>query len=235
MLTIAIVEDDEGYSKLLQRFVKKYGEETGETFRISAFPDGLSFLADYDAGYNVVFMDIEMPFLDGLKTSRKLRAIDQNASLIFVTNMAKYAVSGYEVDAMDFIVKPVDYFNFSLKFEKAVRIQKKRASSIVIVSTEDGMVRLNASDIMFVESCLHFVIYHTDKGDMRARASMKDTEKKFAGMNFVRCNNSFLVNLARVDKVTADAVTIGEHELAVSRSKKKPFLDALALFYGGLQ
>lgn len=233
MIKIAIVEDDKGDSGTLARFIRKYGEETGETFGVNIFSDGLSFLADYDTGYDIVFMDIEMPFLDGLKTVKRLRAVDQNVSVIFVTNMAKYAIKGYEVDALDFVVKPVDYFNFSLKMEKAVRLQKKIKSGGLMLNTENGMIKLDVSDIYYIESSLHFVCYHTEKGLLRVRSSMKETEKKFESMSFVRCNNSYLVNLSHVDKVSGDEVTVGNEVLTISRSRKKHFLDALAVYYGG--
>lgn len=234
MLNVAIVEDDKKYSDLLKGYICKYEKESGERFKVAVFTDGLKLLADYcGGGFNIIFMDIELPQMDGLMTSRKLRQYDANASIIFVTNMAKYAVNGYEVDALDFMVKPVDYFNFTLKFDKAVKIQKKIATSSVMIKGEDGMIKLKASDLLYVESSQHFVVYHTEKEDYKIRASMKDTEKKLEGMNFVRCNNSFLVNLAAVDKVTSDAVEVGGVSLPVSRSKKQRFLDALAVFYGG--
>ena len=72
MLKIAIVEDDKADRAALVRYVQTYGEENGETFSISTFGDGLSFLAACETGFNIVFMDIELPFLDGLKTVKKL-------------------------------------------------------------------------------------------------------------------------------------------------------------------
>ena len=238
MLPVAIVEDDRKYSKLLEGYLERYSAENDVKFKVDVFDDGLKFIMGYDGdgGYNIVFMDVEMPRLDGIKTSRKLRATDKNVSLIFVTNMAKYAVSGYEVDALDFMVKPVDYFNFSLKLEKAVRIQSKLSSDVILVGVGGGFTKLKTSDIQYVESSLHFVIYHTETEQIKSRASMKDTEKKLEGMNFARCNNAYLVNLACVKKVTGDEVVMDDGQtLSISRSKKKAFMDALAVYYGGGQ
>lgn len=175
MLKIAIVEDDKADRAALVRYVQKYEEENDESFSISTFGDGLSFLAACETGFNIVFMDIELPFLDGLKTVKKLRAVDQSASVIFVTNMAQYAVKGYEVDALDFVVKPVDRFNFYMKLEKAVRLQKKLSAGAVMLNTDDGMIKLELSDVLYVESSLHFVYYVTENARHRVRASMKET------------------------------------------------------------
>lgn len=232
MLKIAIVEDDKADRAALVRYVQTYGEENGETFSISTFGDGLSFLAACETGFNIVFMDIELPFLDGLKTVKKLRAVDQSASVIFVTNMAQYAVKGYEVDALDFVVKPVDRFNFYMKLEKAVRLQKKLSVGTIMLNTDDGMIKLELSDVLYAESSLHFVYYVTETARHRVRASMKETERRLEGFGFVRCGNSFLVNLRHVGRVHGDDVDIGGHTLPISRSRKKQFLDALAVYYG---
>lgn len=231
MLSIAIVEDEEGYSKLLQRYIKKYSEETGVQFKIFAYSDGVSFLTDCEKGFNIVLMDIQMPVMDGMRTAKKFRARDTGASIIFVTNMAQYAVEGYEVDALDFIVKPVDYFAFSLKFEKAVRIQNMYENDVTVIETPDEMIKVKTSSITYIESNLHSVIYHTDGGIYKTRSSLKDVEKRFEGKSFVRCGNSFLVNLARVDKITANSVFVKGEELPVSRARKKAFLDAFSAYY----
>lgn len=231
MLNIAIVEDDAASAKLLERYVQKYFQETGDAYRLELFSDGLQFISDYIGNANVVFMDIEMPHLDGMTTAKKLRAIDSTVSLIFVTNMAKYALKGYEVDALDFMLKPVEYFNFSLKMDKAVRIQKKYSDASFLVETADGAVKLNVSEIMYVESDRHFVIYHTESGDYRTRATMTETEARLAPKGFARAANSYLVSLAHVAMATGGEVRVGKSVLPISRGCKKSFLDALSVYY----
>ena len=66
-----------------------------------------------------------MPYIDGMKTSRKLREVDQNVALIFITNLMQYAIKGYEVNALDFMLKPVKYYDFEMKMNKAIEIYPK--------------------------------------------------------------------------------------------------------------
>lgn len=231
MLHISIVEDDISSAKLLERYVKKYFEESGEAYRLSHYTDGLQFIADYTGDCDIVFMDIEMPRLDGMATARRLRAVDQTVSLIFVTNMAKYALKGYEVDALDFMLKPVEYFNFSLKMDKAIRLRRKYAGSFVLLETADGVTKIEVSRIRYIESDKHFVVYHTEAGTYRVRASMNDTEARLSGRGFARCGISYLVNLAHVNHVAGFSVTVGKDTLSISRNYKKNFLDALSVFY----
>ncbi len=231
MLTVAIVEDEGGVSELLRRYIRKFSEESGEKFKVFAYPDGVSFLSETEQKFDIVLMDIQMPIMDGMRTAKKLRAQDTTAAIIFVTNMAKFAVEGYEVNALDFIVKPVDYFVFALKFEKAVRLQKSRRNDFILVPSAEGIAKMSAASVRYVEVDLHFVIYHTDDGDIRVRGSMKETESRLSGKGFCRCSNSFLVNLARVDRIDQTFVTVEGENIPISRSRKKEFLDAFSLFY----
>lgn len=126
MFKIAIIEDDENYAKLLEQHINTFAQSSDTRFRVSVFQSGISFFYKTSELFNIIFLDIEMPTLNGIETAKKIRETDSNVTIIFVTNMAKYAISGYEVDAMDFMVKPIDYFNFKVKFEKAINIQSKK-------------------------------------------------------------------------------------------------------------
>ncbi len=233
MIKIAIVEDEESHRLLLQRYVERFASEASIEVQTTLFKDGLSFLAEYDTGFQIVFMDIAMPGMDGLETAKRLRSRDSDAILVFVTSLANYALKGYEVDAMDFLVKPIDYFPFYHRMERAVRLCAKKQKISLFLPTSDGKVRVQLEDVRFVESQLHYLIYHVGKESYRIRGSLKDLPDSLGKLPFVRSSNSFLVNLSYVDRVQGESLTLqGGEVLPISRSRKKEFLEALAVFYG---
>lgn len=231
MINIAIVEDDINYQNTLKVFLERYKQERNEEYKIDIFSNALNFL-DEKKFYNIIFLDIEMPFMNGIEAAKKIRETNKNSTIIFITNMAKYAVKGYEVDAMDFLIKPVEYFNLSLKLDKAIKIQKDDSTHNILVNNSSGFMKLDISTILFVESSLHYVIYYLEDDTIKVRDSMKRVEETLKKFHFAKCNNSYLVNLDKISKVQNDDIYIGKEIIKISRSKKKEFLDALATFYG---
>ncbi len=235
MINAAIVDDEQRAGDLLEEYLRRYSASVrgvGIEFAVSRFSDGLSFLASSKSGYDIVFMDIDMPDFDGMKTAEKLRETDSSVVIVFVTNMMQFAVRGYEVGALDFLVKPVSYDNFALKLRRAIE-QIKVAGADRIMITSDGVTRaVRRRDVKYAEIVSHDIVYHTSHGDIRAYGSLKKAEQ-LLGAGFVRCNSCYIVNLAFVDSVRGFTVTVDGRELTVSHLKKKEFMRALADYYGG--
>lgn len=200
---------------------------------MSRFTDAIAFLENYVPRYDIVFMDIQLPDMDGMTASRRLRALDRDVILIFVTNMANYAVSGYEVDALDFIVKPVSYFPFTVKLERALgRLDGNAGGGSVLLSTAEGAVCVRPCDVRYVEVMKHTLIYHTTTGDLTVYGSLKNAESALPAVRFVRCNSCYLVNLRYVKRVTGYTALVGGDELAISHSRRRDFLRALGEYIG---
>lgn len=128
MINIAMVEDSDSDAKVLTSYLGSYFGGEGIEYQISRYENSESFLAECKSGFDIVFMDIELPDGNGMDAAKKFRSIDEDAMIMFVTNMAQFAVNGYEVDAFDFIVKPVKYAAFVMKMNRAIR----RLSSIAL-------------------------------------------------------------------------------------------------------
>ena len=120
MIRVAIVEDDAEVQGVLQEYVRRYTRQYGTEFEVSVFADGVDILEDYRAVYDIIFLDVEMKHLDGMTTAERIRQMDTEVILIFITNMAQYAIRGYSVGALDYVLKPVPYFAFSQQLLKAV-------------------------------------------------------------------------------------------------------------------
>ena len=232
MLKIAFVEDQEEETAKMQEYCTRFSEESGQPIALDVFSNGLQFLSAYDPAYRLVFFDIEMPILNGMEAAKALYEMDKSVAIVFYTNMAKYAIKGYEVGALDFLVKPVTYDNFALKLRRAVEQIKVSGADRVMIAS-DGVTRaVRRRDIKYAEIISHDIVYHTSDGDIRSYGSLKKAEQ-LLGEGFKRCNSCYIVNLAFVDSVKGFSVIVDGKELSVSHLRKKEFMRALADYYGG--
>ena len=152
---------------------------------------------------------------------------------VFITNMAQYAIRGYAVGALDYVLKPVPYFAFSQQLQKALGQLEKRKRHYLAVAVDGGMRRLDAAEIYYLESEGHKVHFYTEKEDFVVPGTLKNYEEKLVGRAFARCNSGYLVNLAQVSGVQQDMVQVGPYTLQISRPRRKAFMAGLADYIGG--
>ena len=227
MIRIALVEDDPLYTKQLREYLTRFEEENHTRFSIREFRDGDEIALDYRAEYDIILMDIQMNYMDGMTAAREIRKRDGEVAIIFITNMSAYAIRGYSVDALDYILKPFSYFTFSTSLEKAISRLQKRTKRYLYLANRGGSQKVEAGRIYFVEVDGHSLAYHTADGLLTATGTMKEVEESLTGMSFFRCNKCYLVNLEHVDGIRGDDALVHGTPVQISRAKKKAFLDAL--------
>lgn len=232
MLRIAIVEDEDHFAKDLIDYIKKYQEEEGVVFDVTRYTDGDEIALNYKAEYDIILMDIQMQFMDGMTAAEEIRKLDKDVVIMFITNMINYAIRGYEVDALDYVLKPITYFAFAKKLQRAVERVKNRSSHVISVSTKDGVMKLDCDDIFFIESQGHNLSYHTRSGEYVTRSKMQDAEDAVSDFGFFRINKGYLVNMRHVDGVKDSCALVKGEMLPVSRARRNEFMVALADYIG---
>ena len=229
MIHIAVVDDEDIYVEQLKEYLNRYQMEKNRDIHVTRFRDGDEIIETYAGNYDVILLDIQMQFMDGMTTAEKIRQMDSEVVIIFITNMTEYAVRGYEVDALDYIVKPIEYFSFARKLDRALDRIKGRKNNYISVPTENGIRKLNVNDVLYIEVQDHTLIYVTETEAVRARGrgTMKEIEQKMVPYGFFRNNNCYLVNLNSVESVNDNYCVVGNKTLQISRARKKAFMNAL--------
>lgn len=233
MIKLAVVEDEENIASQIKQFISRYMGENSLTYTVSLFSSAESFLFSDVNAYDIILMDIQLPKMDGVTAVRKLRETNDYVTVVFVTSLAQYAITGYEVGALDFMVKPLSYYNFALKFRRAVNsVSRKLDDTLVIHSkTQTNVVRI--SDVYYVEIVAHAVTYHTKNGVYTTTGTMKKVREGLTAFPFSLCNQCYLVNLRYVTQVDGTSVTVADKKLAMSRPRRKEFMHDLNEFLAG--
>ena len=233
MYHIAIVEDEATFRQQLIEYLTQYQRENNLEFKISEFSDGAEILENYQTEYDVILLDIEMQKVNGMDAAKQIRMQDDNVVLMFITNMASYAIHGYEVGALDFVMKPITYYTFSMKLTRALKRAKQQEQKSLLLPLSDGVKKLELSEIYFIEGQSRMLYYHTATGDYVVKGTMQSAEKSMEEFPFAKCNHWYLVNLMHVKEVRKNMVVVGPFELEISRRNKTTFLKALTEYMGG--
>lgn len=233
MITIALVDDDDADARVTASMIDRYFDGDASRYAVTRFADGDSLLRDYKASFDLMFLDVEMPGTDGVTVARRLRVVDDQTVLVFTTKMAQYAVEGYDVDAIGYLLKPLNYYAFSIKMRKAEDIVARRRSVTVPLTVGSETVFVLSADIRYVEVLDHALLYHTGEGIRKVWASLKDAAETLEPVGFVPVSRYCLVNLEWVRAVHGDDVDVDGERVRVSRSRRKSLMQALAAYHGG--
>lgn len=175
-----------------------------------------------------------MQFMDGMTAAKKIREMDSKVILIFVTNMIQYAVQGYQVDALDYIVKPVEYFSFTQKLNRAIERIGTNSKHYISATTEDGIRKVNIDDILYIESSGHYLNFITMTEIYETRGTMKYMEELLELHDFCRIHKGYLVNMKHVEGVKESDCIICGRKLPVSRNNRKNFMERLTDYIGSV-
>ncbi len=232
MIKIAIVEDEDHFANQLTSYLKQYEKEYGRCFDVVRFTDGDEIIENYAGDYDIILMDIQMRFMDGMTAAEKIREHDTEVVIIFITNMENYAIRGYQVDALDYVLKPISYPSFSVKLKRALDRVGNREEHMVIIQIPSGRLKLLTENIFYVESEGHNLIYHTREGAYTTRQRIADAEAELVPYGFFRINKGCLVNLRFVDGDKDGGCLIAGEQLPISRARRNDFMGAMAEFIG---
>lgn len=206
---------------------------SSESFHLTHYPDAERFLKEYTPRFDVVFMDIELPGRNGMEAAKKLRAMDTQVCLVFVTNLASYAVDGYKVNALDYVMKPVRYGPFEILMKNVLQYVEHTHVDGLAIQLPEGIARLSIASIQYIEVIRHNLTFHQEDGStVTIRGTMKDMETALLPRHFSRINNGYLVNLRHVRGVIGNDAIVGKDRLPIGRTKKKAFMDELTAYLG---
>lgn len=234
MIRIAIAEDDPLGVETLVAHLDRYRHDRDERFTIRAFPDGAALLQDYRPEWDLLLLDIEMPEVDGMSAARKIREVDPEVLIIFITSSPHYAVSGYEVGALSYVLKPVTYSAFASELTRVLRHLRSRERRPLLLTTTDGQRRrIDLAAIEHIESLKHQVSICTAEDRHVVATTMRALEEELTDQGFFRIHSGYLVNLQHVMGVEgSDARMRNGAVVPISRARKKDFLAALTSYIG---
>lgn len=235
-MRIAIVDDNRDDALALRDCVAACAQDDaapGEA-EVELFAGGEEFLRGRPSGLDVAFIDVQMPGLGGVETARRLREEDGRVCIVFVTSYFQYALEGYAVGALDFILKPVGRPSVAACLDRARRQLERASKHVIAVQNGRETCYLDVAGIDLVETSGKHVVVRGSFGSVPSTETMKELERRLSGFGFYRCHQAYLINMAKIDTVRGDCAVVAGTSVPISRHRRAAFLDALAAYVGGV-
>lgn len=235
MLHIAICDDEKVFVDHLKELLSQYILETGEEIKTSVFYDGLDLIEKYDPSFDLIFLDIQMKMVDGLRAAEKIREKDESVGILFLTTLSQYGLEGYKYQAVNYIIKPLQYGRLKAELNRFIRRRPLDAEPFLAVSNDTGKYKILLKNLRYVETFNRNLLFHTGQESILCYRSMKEIERELSDKGFARCHTSYLINLAYVKGVKKLEITLitGE-KIPISQPRRKAFMEKLTDYWGDM-
>ena len=235
MLHIAICDDEREFVQHLKKMLDQYSAEIGEEIKVTAYYDGLELIKKYDTTIDLIFLDIKMSHVNGLRAAEHIRQIDENVSIIFLTTLTQYGLEGYRYQATNYIVKPMKYIRLKAEMDQWMKKHRKEDSPAVVIANDDGKYKVPLKSIRYIETYNRNLLFHTEQENIVCYKRMKEIEQELRDKGFVRCHTSYIVNLFYVKGIKKlDVELITGEIIPISQPKRKEFMERLADYWGDM-
>lgn len=206
---IAICDDDHAAIRLISSIVNAWAAAREITIQINTFPSAEAFLFRYAdrKDYDILLLDIEMGNVNGVSLAKEVRKNDREVQIIFITGFSDYIADGYDVEALQYLMKPLDQAKLFTTLDRAVEKLKKNTAALFF-DLPDGMVRIPLYEIRYIEVRANYVTIHGNT-DISVKNTLSAMESKLDN-NFFRIGRSFLVNLKFIRRVTKTEVILSD-------------------------
>lgn len=234
-IKIALCDDQEQYIDMLMKHVERYGNEVDTEFNITVYNSGRKLIDDIKTDskmYDIVFLDVEMPEINGLKIAEAIRQMSEDIVLFFVTGHEQYAREAYQVEALGYIVKPVAYNELKKLLRRAVIMVKyehdnrKSGKNYIEVPVSGDKRIIDVRTIKYIEKNRNQCILHFSDSELKCYESLKKMYSRLDNELFVYSHQGYIVNFDEIKEVKENVICFGRNvEVPVSRRRYKEVKD----------
>lgn len=236
MIKIGIVENDDRDMTMLKDALTEYLERIGfKDYSLSTFSNALDFLDDTTHKYDLVFLDILMPHMDGMELAKKIRLTNDRMMIIFTTNLTNFAIRGYEVNAYDYLVKPINKDHLATTMAKALRMLKSHEDRFITIKNKTSVKVVDVNSILYLEISSHLITYHfVDGTTFDTWGSLREEMTKLPTNEYVKINKFQLLNMSHITSLDNGVVYVmdGMKSFTISRLSKKEATDKILSYFG---
>ena len=231
MIKFAICDDEPAMARELAGYLARYLEEHEVTaYSVSSFSNGRALLETAD-GFDVIFLDIQMEEPDGMETARLLRRQGDHSLLIFVTVLMELVFDAFQVEAYDYLTKPLDTARFARTMDRVLRTLEQRTAASIVIRQGSGCEVVPLSDVVYCEVLGRKVYLHKADGTVTGYYDRLEQLERRVDRRFFRCHRSYLVNLDYVRGCQTGQVLLSQGErIPVSRLRERDLTGALLLY-----
>lgn len=231
MIRIGICEDDLEQLKVLSNMMMKISVQLNVNLSIKNFISGDGLLKFYNEGnkLDILFLDIILGEQNGMDIAVDLRHLDNNVEIIFTTTETRYILKAFEIRAYRYIIKPLQFTDIKKQLISCLESFDNKNKKLVI-NRNFEKIFINISDILYAETRNKELTVYTEKGAYTVFRSLRKIEEDINSNDFVRCHNTYLVNLDKIESAKNNSLIINNQKIPISRTKSKEFKIALTNF-----
>lgn len=235
MKRVVICEGERFVCNQVERYIKIYGEKHNEEFQIVKFHNGLDTMEYLKKNYHVqiLFLDVLLQQENGINIAKTIRITDRKIYIVFLASCIEYALDGYSVSASNYLLKPINYYSIEQELNKIICNLKIQNQDFLIIKNDTGIFKVYMENISFIETSGRNTMVHLTNGNIiLTYRKMKEYEQKLDS-SFYRCHNSYIVNMAFIDKIIQHDIYLLDGEIiSVSKPRRKKFIISFNEFYG---